>query len=160
MAKARPIPDLSADESYASAAAKAVKVRADELFEHSRDVLDTEDIERVHDMRVATRRLRATLEIFEPCFPSDQFSDALDDVKGLADTLGERRDRDVAIASLEGFAHQASADDRAGVMTLIYRLRREQRQANEALRKAVTDKRLRDVRKKLTALVGTVAEAA
>ena len=32
-------------------------------------VLDVGDIERVHDMRVATRRLRAALEIFGPCFP-------------------------------------------------------------------------------------------
>ena len=31
-----------------------------------RGVLDTSDIERVHDMRVATRRLRAALEVFAP----------------------------------------------------------------------------------------------
>ena len=43
-------------------------MRADELFGHSEGVLDTSDIERVHDMRVASRRLRAVLEIFEPCF--------------------------------------------------------------------------------------------
>ena len=35
------------------------------------DVLDVADIERVHDMRVATRRLRAALEVFEPCFPAE-----------------------------------------------------------------------------------------
>ena len=46
-----------------------VAVRAQELFEHADGVLDTADIERVHDMRVATRRLRAVLEIFAPCFP-------------------------------------------------------------------------------------------
>ena len=70
MAKAKPIPDLSADDSYAEAAAKIVSVRAAELTEHAPGVLDTGDIERVHDMRVATRRLRAALEIFEPCFPA------------------------------------------------------------------------------------------
>ena len=37
-----------------------------ELFEQAEGVLDTSDIERVHDMRVATRRLRAVLEIFAP----------------------------------------------------------------------------------------------
>ena len=64
-------------------------------------VLDVDDIERVHDMRVATRRLRAALEIFGPCFPRQELKAALRQVKELADALGERRDRDVAIATLE-----------------------------------------------------------
>ena len=51
-------------------------------------------------MRVATRRLRAALEIFEPCFPAKPYDQALGEVKRLADALGERRDRDVAIAAL------------------------------------------------------------
>ena len=67
MAKAQAIPDLSADDSYGEAAAKVISTRAAELGEHARGVLDTGDIERVHDMRVATRRLRASMEVFEPC---------------------------------------------------------------------------------------------
>src|SRR5919106_257779 len=112
MAKAKPIPDLSADDAYAEAAAKIVEVRAAELAEHAEGVLDTGDIERVHDMRVTTRRLRAALEIFEPCFPADAYAQALASVKRLADALGERRDRDVAIAALEGFTEQMAAPDR------------------------------------------------
>ena len=41
---------------------------------HADGVLDTEDIERVHDMRVASRRLRAVLEIFAACFPEAEYS--------------------------------------------------------------------------------------
>ena len=55
-------------------------------------------------MRVATRRLRAALEVFEPCFPRKRHRKALKRVKALADALGERRDRDVAIEFLERFA--------------------------------------------------------
>ena len=65
-------------------------------------MLDLDDIERVHDMRVATRRLRAALEVFEPCFPRKRYREALKRVKALADALGERRDRDVAIEFLAG----------------------------------------------------------
>ena len=71
MAKPREITGVSADSSYASAAARVVEVRAQELVDHSRNVLDLEDIEPVHDMRVATRRLRSALEVFRPCFPRD-----------------------------------------------------------------------------------------
>ena len=65
MAKARDIPGLHAELSYREAAASTVAVRTQELFDHAEGVLDTSDIERVHDMRVATRRLRAVLEIYQ-----------------------------------------------------------------------------------------------
>src|SRR5262245_66100478 len=123
MAKAKPIPDLSSDVPYAEAAAKVVSTRGEELAEHAQGVLDTGDIERVHDMRVATRRLRAALEIFEPCFPERTFRQALGEVKRLADALGERRDRDVAIAALHNFNDQMAAPDRRGVASLIGQLR-------------------------------------
>src|SRR3954447_10444293 len=118
MAKARDIPSLHADLSYREAAARTVSVRAQEVFEHAEGVLDTSDIERVHDMRVASRRLRAVLEIFEPCFPKRDFRAALKDVKALADALGERRDPDVHIAAMEELASTLPASQRPGVTLL------------------------------------------
>src|ERR671937_2263439 len=133
MAKARDIPDLHADDSFADAAVKVVAVRAEELAGHSENVLDIRDIERVHDMRVATRRLRAVLEIFAPCFPPGGFKGALRDVKALADALGERRDPDVHVAALEAFAAAVPAGDRAGAQELIERQRVRQAAGNAAL---------------------------
>ena len=60
MAKAAPVP-VEPDTPFAEAAARSVGVRADELWQHSENVLYVEDIERVHDMSDATRRLRAVL---------------------------------------------------------------------------------------------------
>ena len=66
------------------------------MFAHRRKaVLDLGDIEGVHAMRVASRRLRAALEVFGPCLPRKRGARALADVKALAGALGERRDRDV-----------------------------------------------------------------
>jgi CHAD domain-containing protein len=159
VAKAKPIPELSADDPYADAAAKIVEVRAQELIEHAQGVLDTGDIERVHDMRVATRRLRAALEIFEPCFPEQPFRQGLAEVKRLADALGERRDRDVAIVSLQRFNDQMASPDRRGVGSLIDRLQREQEEANVALAPLVEDGSLRSLRESLDQLVGTARTA-
>ena len=160
MAKAKPIPDLSADVSYAEAAARIVSVRADEVAENATGVLDTSDIERVHDMRVATRRLRATLEVFEPCFPRKPYRRALSEVKRVADGLGERRDRDVAIAVLDGFNEQMPAPDRRGVCSLIERLRDEQAEANVALAPMVEPQRLAALRESMEELVVAAREAA
>src|SRR3954451_1040825 len=104
MAKAREIPGLSTELPYGEVAARVLEVRCEELLSHSENVLDVERIERVHDMRVATRRLRAAIEVFWPCFPSKPRKRVLTEVKALADALGERRDRDVAIAVLTEFA--------------------------------------------------------
>jgi CHAD domain-containing protein len=130
VAKAKPISDLSAERSYAEAAERIVSMRAAELTESAQGVLDTADIERVHDMRVATRRLRAALEIFEPCFPAAAYREALGEVKRLADALGERRDRDVAIAVLRSFNEQMPLPDRRGISSLISHLTEEQELAN------------------------------
>ena len=94
MARARHIAGLSAHEPFGVAAARSVRTRAAELFDHAESVLDTTDIERVHDMRVASRRLRAVLEIFAPCFPKDTYTAVLRDVKALADALAGRLDLD------------------------------------------------------------------
>jgi CHAD domain-containing protein len=158
VAKPKSIPDLTADIPYAEAAAKIVSVRGNELAEQAQGVLDTGDIERVHDMRVATRRLRAALEIFEPCFPAGAYGQALTDVKRLADALGERRDRDVAIAALRDFNDQMAAPDRRGVTSLIDRLRTEQVQANEELAPLVAEENLKALRESMDELVGAAGE--
>jgi CHAD domain-containing protein len=153
MAKARSIEGLDADQPYAVAAARIVDVRARELLEHAEGVLDTRDIERLHDMRVASRRLRATLEIFGPCFPRKELKIALRHVKSLADALGERRDRDVTIATLDEVAESMAAPDRPGIRTFSETLREEQAQANEALARFVSPERLASLREQLAELV-------
>lgn len=158
MAKASPIPDLTAERPYSEAAAKIVSVRGTELAEQAQGVLDTGDIERVHDMRVATRRLRAALEIFQPCFPARPYDQALAEVKRLADALGERRDRDVAIAALHDFNDQMAAPDRRGVASLIKRLRSEQERANEELAPLVAEESLKALRESMGELVASARE--
>jgi CHAD domain-containing protein len=152
MARAREI-DLDCEAPFAQAAARVIAVRADELFEHSRGVLDTDDIERVHDMRVASRRLRAAMEVFEDCFPPNRWRKALKQVKELADALGERRDRDVAIEFLSGLTGRVRGPDGDRLATVIDDLRDEQLEANEKLAPAVREKRLEKLRRRLDRLV-------
>ena len=152
MARARPVRGLSEETPFAAAAANVLAVRARELFDHSADVLDVADVERVHDMRVATRRLRAVLEIFEPCFPPGGFKGALRDVKALADALGERRYPDVHIAALEAVEAAVPAADRAGVHELVERQRARQTQGNATLAAALDNMQRSDLRLRLLAL--------
>jgi CHAD domain-containing protein len=152
VARAREV-ELDCDEPFAQAATLVVKVRAGEVFEHSGSVLDIADPERVHDMRVATRRLRAAMEVFAPCFPRKRFRKALKEVKALADALGARRDCDVEIEFLERFAGEAEPSDGEAVAAMVAGLRQEQARANEALAPFVAEERLAKLRRRLARLV-------
>jgi len=63
--------------------------------------LDSEGIEGVHDMRVATRRLRSALRDFAHLVKKKSLKKISKDIKQIADTLGTARDQDVAIVALE-----------------------------------------------------------
>lgn len=152
MAGARKV-ELDCEGSFSQAAARVVKVRSKEVFAHSEGVLDLGEVERVHDMRVATRRLRAALEVFEPCFPRKRHHKALKRVKALADALGERRDADVEIAALEGLLDEAAEADRGALLALVEALRVRQAEANEELAPYVAQKRLKKLRRRLKKLI-------
>lgn len=157
MAKAQEI-EITAEEPYALAGARVVRVRTHELFDHAEGVLDTSDIERVHDMRVASRRLRAVLEIFAPCFPPDEYRDVLRDVKRLADALGERRDPDVHIAAMEEFAAAVDKSQKAGVTRLVEMQRARQAAGNEVLAGALTTAEESDLEGRLLELADLAEE--
>src|SRR3954451_1545794 len=152
MARAREGPGIVSEAPFRDAAASAVAIRTQEVFEHSEGVLDTDDIERLHDMRVATRRLRAAMEIFAPCFPKTEYRRELKEVKALADALGERRDPDVAIEELGQIAEALPAADRPGIESLIEELRHEQGSANVTVRTKLSEIEERGLQERLAAL--------
>ncbi len=160
MAKQREIEGISAGQPFAIAAAIVVETRAAEVLEHSDGVLDTAEIEAVHDMRVATRRLRAALEVFAPCFPAKQHRAILKEVKAIADALGDRRDRDVAITALERFAESIPRPDRPGISSLIDGFAAEQLDANRRLAAFVEPDRLSALQQALRELTASARSAA
>ena len=159
MAKARAIPGIAPQSSFSEAAADAVEVRTGELFSFTEGVLDTGDVERVHDMRVASRRLRAVLEVFAPCFPKKELRRTLREVKALADDLGERRDPDVAIAALERVGAGLAAPDRPGLDGLIAELSERQQSGNTLLARRLERVEEIDLRARLLALAAATRTA-
>lgn len=151
MAKAAPI-EFEKGMSFAQAAGLTIGVRSHELFAHAPHVLDTSDIERVHDMRVATRRLRAALEMFAPCFDRTEHKAVLREVKRLADALGARRDPDVQIEELERLRAELEPGDQPGLDLLIARARERQAAGNDALCEALESSLVHDLRGRLEEL--------
>jgi CHAD domain-containing protein len=63
-----------------------------------------EDIEELHDMRVATRRLRAAMELFVDVLPA-RVAGLRSELGWLADVLGAVRDLDVQLERMETMEH-------------------------------------------------------
>jgi CHAD domain-containing protein len=64
-------------------------------------VKEAQDIEYIHRMRVASRRLRAALPLFRICFPDKQYGKWMQEITKITRALGDARDADVQIAFLQ-----------------------------------------------------------
>jgi len=117
-------------ETFAQSGQRMLEERMEKLLDWRDEVLKHEDIEAVHKMRVATRRLRATLDAFESCCNPQKFKKIYRQVKDMADLLGAARDTDVMLQGLHEKYEQVPVEEQAGVQWLIDRLEiyRQQRQ--------------------------------
>lgn len=83
-----------------------------------------EDIEYIHRMRVASRRLRAALDLFESTLKMPDFKKWSKPIRGITRELGMARDADVQIEFVEGFLKETPDDTYSqGLERLILRLK-------------------------------------
>jgi len=83
-----------------------------------------EDIEALHQMRVATRRLRASIRVFDAVLPPS-LEVFRDELQWVGHELGAVRDLDVQIEGLERLRAASSWDDAAALRPLIEVIGRE-----------------------------------
>lgn len=99
MAKAKPVPALDRQAPTGKNARALARTRLDELYSWSNFVDEPYCIRELHDLRIATKRLRYSLEIFEDVLPAF-CKEAVNELTQLQDELGELHDSDVMIALL------------------------------------------------------------
>lgn len=86
-------------------------------------VYSAEDIEFIHRMRVASRRVRTTLSVFDRCLPQKKGREWLAHIRKLTRALGQARDTDVQLALLSKILDQIQERKfKPGVSRLIIRL--------------------------------------
>jgi CHAD domain-containing protein len=134
MAEANEIDGLECSADALVWAAEVLRVRFGEIVRLRGAALDSDDIGAVHDMRVATRRLRSALRDFAPLLRKRPLKIVGKDLKKLADSLGAARDEDVVIAALKKLRKKAG--DKAvktGIAKLIGERRANRRRAQADL---------------------------
>ena len=93
---------------------------------HEPGVRVGEDPEELHDMRVATRRMRAAIKLFKKALP-ERASHLRDEMKWVATVLGDVRDLDVQLERLEEWFAQAEDDGYRDTLRRTSRLLEKQR---------------------------------
>jgi hypothetical protein len=99
MAKARPLTGLDPHAPTGQNARSIARTRLDEMYQWAANVDDPYEVRGLHNLRIAAKRLRYTLEIFEDVLPPTCQSIA-DELSQIQDELGALHDDDVMIALL------------------------------------------------------------
>ncbi len=92
-----------------------------------------EDIESVHRMRVAIRRMRSLLKLIPDYYQAGTVSKLERGLRDIARALGGIRDLDVLILDLENYATTLPPDQQAHIQAVIDRLDRRRRNRRDRL---------------------------
>lgn len=158
MAKAREVEGIDCDDNFLEHATKTLRVRFDEIADLREKALDQSDIEGVHAMRVATRRLRSALRDFASLMNKKPLKKVSGEIKVLADTLGNARDQDVAILALEKLQKKAKkATVKDGIGLVIAERRSLRAKAQQDLETHLTAENLENLRQRFNSALDKAA---
>jgi inorganic triphosphatase YgiF len=99
MAKARPIMGLDCQETTGANARIIASMRLEEMYRWAKYADHPYDVQGLHNLRIAAKRVRYTLEVFEDALP-EACKPIVDELTQLQDELGAIHDSDVMVALL------------------------------------------------------------
>jgi CHAD domain-containing protein len=115
------------------AAARIVQARLDELFAFMPRAADPSEVEHLHDMRIAAKRLRYVLELTDFCFGPYAVK-AAKRTRQLQEVIGEIHDLDVTLPRVTALRAEIADDDpaAAGLEAIAQRMRTRRVSLHEA----------------------------
>ncbi len=132
-------PTLDGAGSFTAIVPSILEARLQAVLAQRQMVLADEDPEGVHDMRVATRRLRAALVAVEPFYDRKRYRRVVRRVRALARALGEVRDADVLLIYLRKREKAVAKDERAGIIGLSDAISTDRATAQDTLSTVIAE---------------------
>ncbi len=117
--------DIAPDATFSEAAHTSLRQQLHEMMSHLEGTRQGDDIEALHDMRVASRRLRAALSVFAAAFPPKPFTILEKEVAKTTDALGAVRDGDVQIEFMQAAIDAAPESEKIGLQAFRNHLQHE-----------------------------------
>jgi CHAD domain-containing protein len=107
------------DDTMAEAGRKTMLFCFAEMLAHEPGTRLGQDSEELHDMRVATRRLRAAFAVFEAAFSPEIIKKYLKGLRLTGRALGHARDMDVILAKVIHYLDELPPEAQAGMQPLV-----------------------------------------
>ncbi|MCX7706959.1 MAG: CHAD domain-containing protein [Anaerolineae bacterium] len=127
------IPPLRADEPMSEAGRKILYTHFLRMLANEAGTRLGEDIEALHDMRVASRRMRAAYRIFEAHFDPKVIKPFNKSLRQTGQTLGAVRDLDVLLERAEAYRDTLSPEQADALSPLLDDWRAQREVARRAL---------------------------
>ena len=125
-------------DSYYLFGLEVLQGRLPALVGEIEGVRAAEDIEYVHRMRVASRRIRNALALFGDDLPHKHYAAWRGEMRRITKALGAARDTDVQIAWVQDFLKQDTDEvQRVGIERLLLRLRQQRARLQSRVVKAL-----------------------
>ncbi len=126
-------PSLSADDTMGEAACKTVSFHFQRMLYHEPGTREGEDIEELHDMRVATRRMQAAFRVFGPYVDGRRLKSMRKGARRTRSKLGSVRDLDIFWEKTERYLKGLPPERQNDLMPLKEAWEAEREQAREAM---------------------------
>ena len=143
---------VSPDSTLGELAYRVLRREASAMLAHVPGTRLGEDIESLHQMRVATRRMRAGMDMFAPVLPVRAVP-LRAELGWLAALLGEVRDLDIQLGRFDDWTVEMSGDQRAALDELADLLAGHRVQARQALLEALDSRRYERLASGLVAML-------
>ncbi|HXT62516.1 MAG TPA: CHAD domain-containing protein [Pyrinomonadaceae bacterium] len=131
-----------------------LRAQLNAMCRHRELALNWKDPEGVHHMRVLSRRLRSSINDFRPYFRKPDLPRAK--LRAVASRLGEVRDIDVALMSLQQLRAKTKGPASDGIKLLATELRARRKIVRTILTTTLQEQALEDVRKEFIAKLRTL----
>ena len=131
-------PGILPDDPMSEAGRKVLRFHFERMLEHEPGTRLGEDIEELHDMRVATRRMRSAFRVFSPYFDPDVLKPFLKGLKRTGGALGSVRDLDVFMEKAQRYLDGLPEEGRSSLDPLLANWQ-EEREAARAQMLAYLD---------------------
>jgi len=148
------------DDLLAEAGRKILLVNFIEMLDHEAGSRSGADIEAVHDMRVATRRMRSLLRLLQASYKKKTIRPFTDQIRIIAGRLGAVRDLDVMIDDLTTYQKTLDAEAQANLQTAIDKLVKRRDKARQQLIKLLDSKPYQQFIKRFSKFLTTAGKGA
>jgi CHAD domain-containing protein len=122
-------PGVKPEDTLAEAGRKVLRYHFAEMLRHEQETKLGEDIEELHDMRVAVRRMRVAFEIFKDAFTANTIKKHNKGLRVIGRTLGRVRDLDVFMEKADRYLETLPVDRHTGLNPL-FKAWRDQRESS------------------------------